>query len=66
MLILVRRCSSPWNKNQHAFHKGFSFESQLVVTLEDLNKLDINITTDMAVLDFFKAFDVVPHGKLIQ
>ena len=55
------------NENQHAFRKGLSCESQLVMTMEDLtNNLDNNITTDIAVLDFSKAFDVVPHGKLIQ
>ena len=52
------------NENQHAFRKGLSCESQLVMTMEDLtNNLDNNITTDIAVLDFSKAFDVVPHGS---
>ena len=37
------------------------------MTMEDLtNSLDKNITTDIAVLDFSKAFAVVPHVMLIQ
>ncbi len=55
------------NGNQHAFRKGLSCESQLVMTMEDLtSNFDNKITTDIAVLDFSKAFDVVPHKKLIQ
>lgn len=55
------------NENQHAFRKGLSCESQLVMTMQDLtSNFDNQITTDIAVLDFSKAFDVVPHKKLIQ
>lgn len=55
------------NPNQHAFRKGLSCESQLIMTMQDLTcNFDNHITTDIAVLDFSKAFDVVPHSKLIQ
>ena len=50
---------------QHAFRKARSTESQLILTAHDLTKnLDDRITTDLAILDFSKAFDVVPHQRL--
>jgi len=55
------------NGNQHAFRRGLSCESQLVMTMQDLTRnYENKATTDIAVLDFSKAFDVVPHKKLIQ
>ncbi len=51
---------------QHAFRRARSTESQLILTTHDLAKnLDDRITTDLAILDFSKAFDVVPHKKLL-
>ncbi|CAH1242184.1 Hypp6492 [Branchiostoma lanceolatum] len=51
---------------QHGFRKGLSCESQLVLTLQDLaNNLDHNKQVDVAVLDFSKAFDTVPHERLL-
>ena len=53
--------------NQHAFRKRRSCESQLILTMNDLSKnIDGKKTTDMAVLDFSKAFDVIPHSKLLM
>ena len=53
--------------NQHAFRKRRSCESQLVLTVNDLAKnLDTNTSTDVLALDFSKAFDVIPHKRLIQ
>ncbi|CAH1259103.1 VWDE [Branchiostoma lanceolatum] len=52
---------------QHGFRKGLSCESQLVLTLQDLaNNLDHNKQVDVAVLDFSKAFDTVPHERLLS
>ncbi|CAH1247588.1 Hypp7951 [Branchiostoma lanceolatum] len=52
---------------QHGFRKGLSCESQLVLTLQDLAKnLDHNKQVDAAVLDFSKAFDTVPHERLLS
>ena len=46
----------------HGFRSGYSCESQLTVTLHDLFKShDSGIQTDIAILDFSKAFDTVPH-----
>lgn len=52
---------------QHGFRKGHSCESQLQLTMHHLNKLyDKNTQVDIAVLDFSKAFDVVPHRRLLR
>ena len=50
----------------HGFRKGFSCETQLMVTMDDLLKSsENNLQTDIIILDFAKAFDTVPHNKLI-
>ena len=52
---------------QHAFRKSRSCDTQLITTLHDLNSNHNNHqTTDIAILDFSKAFDVVPHQRLLQ
>ena len=52
---------------QHGFRKNHSCESQLLVTTHDLQKrLDRKETVDISVLDFSKAFDVVPHKRLVS
>ena len=49
----------------HGFRRGFSCETQLVTTLHDLcQSFEKNVQTDIAILDFSKAFDTVPHPKL--
>ena len=51
----------------HGFRKGFSCETQLLVTMDDLLKqYDRNTQTDVIILDFSKAFDTVPHKKLLN
>ena len=53
-------------KLNHGFRSGFSTETQLLITLQDLLKsFDKKIQTDVAILDFSKAFDTVPHDKLL-
>jgi hypothetical protein len=50
----------------HGFRSDFSCETQLVTTLHDLSRsCDKNIQTDIVILDFSKAFDMVPHHKLL-
>lgn len=52
---------------QHAFRKSRSCDTQLITTLHDLtSNHNNNQTTDIAILDFSKAFDVVPHQRLLQ
>ena len=51
---------------QHGFRSGHSCESQLLITTDDLFKnFDNKIQTDIAILDFSKAFDTVPHKRLL-
>jgi hypothetical protein len=51
----------------HGFRAGFSCETQLVVTLHDLcRNFEQKAQTDIAILDFSKAFDTVPHSKLLE
>ena len=59
-----------WNilsDNQHAFRKARSCETQLILTTHDFTKnLDAWLTTNVAILDFAKAFDVMPHQCLLD
>ena len=51
---------------QHGFRKRRSCETQLVLTSADLLKsLDNRGQTDVILLDFSKAFDKVPHQRLL-
>ena len=53
---------------QHGFRSGRSCDTQLVTTFQDLaqmhNKKCSHI--DIAILDFSKAFDTVPHDGLLS
>ena len=52
---------------QHGFRSQHSCESQLIITIEDLARnIDNKIQTDVIILDFQKAFDTVPHQRLLQ
>ena len=53
-------------KLQHGFRNGYSCVTQLLVTIQDfMLSRDNNIQTDVAILDFSKAFDTVPHDRLL-
>ena len=53
-------------KFQHGFRSGHSCETQLILTTHDLLRAhDAGTRTDIAVLDFSKAFDTVPHRRLM-
>ena len=50
----------------HGFRSGYSCETQLLTTAQDLlNSFDNGKQIDIAILDFSKAFDTVPHKKLL-
>ena len=52
---------------QHGFRRRRSCESQLLITAHDLASiLNKRSQVDVAVLDFAKAFDKVPHHRLIK
>jgi hypothetical protein len=47
----------------HGFRSGYSFETQLLTTINDfLQEHDKGHQIDVAILDFSKAFDTVPHN----
>ena len=53
--------------NQHGFVKKRSTLTQQLILLNNLTEnFDNNITTEMIYLDYAKAFDSVPHNKLIH
>ncbi len=71
--IICRHILNHLDKNRvltslnHGFRKGFSCETQLVVTLHDLLRHhDKNKQVDTMILDFSKAFDTVPHKRLLH
>ena len=52
---------------QHGFRSNHSCETQLLNTVEDLaHRLDKRKTTDLLILDFSKAFDTMPHRRLLS
>ena len=53
--------------NQHGFRKKRSYKSQLILFVDELAKnMSKGKQTDAAILDFSKAFDVVPHKRLLH
>ena len=53
--------------NQHGFRKRRSCDTQLIQTIDDLSRgINQNLQTDAITLDFSKAFDKVPHARLLQ
>lgn len=51
---------------QHGFRKGFSCDTQLAGFVHDLHKsMDAGCQVDAIFLDFAKAFDRVPHHRLL-
>ena len=51
---------------QHGFRKRLSCETQLISTIHDWAKaINLRKQTDVVLLDFKKAFDSVPHERLL-
>jgi len=62
-----------WDKNdwlyegQHGFRPGYSCESQVITVCQDIaDSLDNGDKIDTITVDFSKAFDLVPHGWLLD
>ena len=54
------------NSAQHRFRPGYSCASQLINIVKHLAKdMDLQIQIDTIFLDFYKAFDTVPHQRLL-
>ena len=54
------------NQCQYGFRQGYSCEAQLASVLDDiLHDLDHLKQVDLIFLDFCKAFDTVPHSRLL-
>ena len=61
-----------WDNNdllydgQHGFGPGYSSESQVITACQDnVDGLDNGDRIDAIIVDFLKAFDLVPHGRLL-
>ena len=51
---------------QHGFRPGFSCETQLILSIDDCARsLDSGFRADVAIFDFSKAFDSIPHTRLL-
>ena len=51
----------------HGLRSGYSCETQLAITINDmLQSYDKGNQVDIAILDFSKAFDTVPHDRLLH
>jgi hypothetical protein len=51
----------------HGFRSGYSCKTQLLITINDLLKsYDKGKQIDMAILDFSKTFETVPHTKRLH
>jgi len=53
-------------EGQHGFRPGYSCKSQLVTICQDIaDSLDEGVRTDTLIIDFKKAFDLVPRDRLL-
>jgi hypothetical protein len=56
-----------FTKHQHGFRKGHSCATQLIEVMEQWTEdVDKKNSIDVKYLDFQKAFDTVPHKRLIH
>ncbi len=54
-------------QGQHGFRNDFSCDSQMVSLFQDIaDEVDDSGRVDTVIVDFAKAFDVVPHDKLVH
>jgi hypothetical protein len=54
-------------EGQHDFRPGYSCESQIITVCQDISgSLDEATRLDTIIIDFSKAFDLVPHNCLLK
>ena len=54
-------------EGQHGFRPGYSFESQIITVCQDISdSLDEAARLGAIIIDFSKAFDLVPHDLLLK
>ena len=54
-------------EGQHGFRPGYSCEIQVITVCQDTaGSLDKGVSIDAIMADFSKAFDLVPHGRLLS
>jgi hypothetical protein len=52
---------------QHGFRPGYFCESQVITVYQDIaDSLDNGSGIDAIIIDFLKAFDLVPHDRLLN
>ena len=71
--VLASYLRQVWDKNdwlyegQHGFRPGYSCESQVIAVCQDIaDSLDNGDKIDAIIVDFSKALDSVPHGRLLN
>jgi len=53
-------------EGQHGFRPGYSCESQLITVCQDIaHSLENGDRIDAIIIDFSKAFELIPHGRLL-
>jgi hypothetical protein len=54
-------------EGQHGFRPGYSCESQVITVCQDIaDSMDNGDRIGAIVIDFAKAFDLVPHDRLLM
>ena len=52
---------------QHGFRPGYSCETQIITVCQDISdSIDKATRLDVIIIDFSKAFDLVPHDRLLK
>jgi len=53
-------------EGQHGVSPGYSCESQVVAVCQDIaDSLDEGVRTDAIIIEFLRAFNLVPHDRLL-
>jgi hypothetical protein len=53
-------------EGQHGFRPGYSYESQVITLCKDIiDSLEEGVVVDVIIIDSSKAFNLVPHDRLL-